>query len=447
MASTISLSIFLLRKGREADYDREVGDDRASRVDLASLDGYFSPIPATLRAPKWVTAINGILPSSAALNLQSQSPAGLLLVRQGARTFVLTFGHAWMKLQTDWLERDFGRRVALNLIGENDLVEIRAEQVFARWHLASERAPRATSVDEFGVEFDRDLVAVVEGVSSDPIFGKIVRGGTSLRCVADLATLPSILDQCLLQFASTAYTKRWPDIDNLSPVTDLTTVAALEKQLDADLAAGRGPKRVVLSTPSQRNGEALTAASYVVGRLSRNPASTPYLTFAGWEGYARRSNIPISVDGARKTRVHLLDENAAETVECSAFDCFGYEANLSNKPHILSSGVWYEAVPTFVSKIDRSVTTLPAPVKKLLSWNGTDDEGAYNLGCAGQDASLLHFDKATVWYGGGQSKFEFCDLMHLPSKTLFFAKNPLDSQTKCNAAESQVARRCHGTAL
>ncbi len=24
---------------------------------------------------------------------------------------------------------------------------------------------------------------------------------------------------------------------------------------------------------------------------------------------------------------------------------------------------------------------------------------------------------------------------------------PLDSQTKCNAAESQVARRCHGTAL
>jgi hypothetical protein len=30
--------------------------------------------------------------------------------------------------------------------------------VFAKWHLASERAPRASSVDEFGVEFDRDLI-------------------------------------------------------------------------------------------------------------------------------------------------------------------------------------------------------------------------------------------------------------------------------------------------
>lgn len=47
------------------------------------------------------------------------------------------------------LERDFGRRVALNSIAKNGLVEIRAEQVFARWHLASDRAPRASAVEEF----------------------------------------------------------------------------------------------------------------------------------------------------------------------------------------------------------------------------------------------------------------------------------------------------------
>jgi uncharacterized protein (TIGR04141 family) len=439
MASPVSLSIFLLRQGRESDYDSGIGDSRASRVELRSLNGYFSPVPAELRTPRWVSAINSILASPTTSNLQSQSPAGLLLIRRGTRTFILTFGHAWMKLQLDWLERDFGRRVALNLIGESDIVEIRAEQVFARWHLASERAPRATSVDEFGVEFDRDLVAVVEGKSSDPIFGKIVRGGTSLRCTSDFATLPDILDRSLIQFASTEYKKRWPDIDNLSPVTDLTTIAALEQQLDSDLAAGRGSKRVVLSSPSQRSGEALAAASYVVGRLSKNPASTPYLTFAGWEGYAKRSKIPISVDSAKKTRVHLLDENAVETAECSAFDCFGYEASLNNQPHILSSGVWYEAVPAFVSKIDRSVTSLPAPTTKLLPWNGTDEEGVYNLGCATHNSTLLHFDAKNVWYGGGGSRFEFCDLMHLPSKTLFFAKNPLRSAHMSHLVE-QVRR-------
>ena len=45
-------------------------------------------------------------------------------------------------------------------------------------------APRASSVQEFGVQFDRDLVASVEGgvpSNSSVRWGRKIRGATSLR--------------------------------------------------------------------------------------------------------------------------------------------------------------------------------------------------------------------------------------------------------------------------
>jgi uncharacterized protein (TIGR04141 family) len=40
---------------------------------------------------------------------------------------------------------------------------------------------------------------------------------------------------------------------------------------------------------------------------------------------------------------------------------------------------------------------------------------------------FLSFDAKNIMFGGGQSKFEFCDILHMKSKTLFFAKIPSKS--------------------
>ena len=47
----------------------------------------------------------------------------------------------------------------------------------------------------------------------------------------------------------------------------------------------------------------------------------------------------------------------------------------------------FDAVQGFVSRINKSVTTLPAPPKGLSAWNGKVDEGTYNLDCATKDGS------------------------------------------------------------
>ena len=349
--------------------------------------------------------------------------------------FVLTFGHAWMRLRNEWLEHDFGRRVALNLMKEDSLLELKTEQVFAKWHLASERAPRGSSVDSFGVEFDRDMVSVVEGVCTEALFGRSIRGGTNLRVAIDIDDLAALLDRSLTEFASNAYQKRWPEIDNLVAVRDPVIVDTLEKALDAELNTGHGPKKVVLFTPQQRRGDSLVVSSYVIGRLSKTPPLTPFLTFGAWEGYAKKRKLPVNVATAKAMTVHMMDEGVQELGECNVFECFGYEGSLNSKPYVLSSGIWFEVVPTFLKRINDTVKGIPAPAKLLTAWNQVDDEGTYNESCAKKDKSLLHFDKKDVWYGGGQSRFEFCDLMHLATKRLYFVKVPSKSSGMSHLVE------------
>ncbi len=98
-------------------------------------------------------------------------------------------------------------------------------------------------MDEFGVEFDRDLVASVGGVPSYKILGKKLRGGTSLRVDVEFSTLGDVLDRSSQLFKSTTYRKYWPAIDNLSVVVDQFVIDKLEERFDEEFWDGTAEKK------------------------------------------------------------------------------------------------------------------------------------------------------------------------------------------------------------
>lgn len=194
----LGLTIFLLKSDQLAKLKQEFVTEQNSFELVRPLEGFFVPMPARQIEPPWLNVVRSILVNANTPTLLGQSPAALLVITRGQKTFAVTFGHAWQKLKDEWLEQDFGRRVALNSVPREQLLEIRAEQVFAKWHVSNERAPRASAVEEFGVEFDRDLVAVVEGVPSKSLVAKLgssIRGGTSLRLHVPFKTLGDVLDK------------------------------------------------------------------------------------------------------------------------------------------------------------------------------------------------------------------------------------------------------------
>lgn len=420
----LPLTIFLLRPDRVALFEKELAGPGQSRLPLAApLDGYVLSFPPTAGEPKWVSVVQSAMENPATLSAVGMSPAALALIRRNGNTFVLPFGHAWQKLEDDWLEPEFGRRVALNAIPPENLVEIHVEQVFAKWHIARERAPRASSVEEFGVQFDRDLVASIEGVPSkkESVLGKKVRGGTSLRVDVEFSTLPDVLDRSATLTKSAAYRKHWPEIDNLTVVVDDSLIQKLETQFDAELKSGEAQKTLVMFAPTYLREEASGVDSYVFGRMSKTPASAPYLLVESWISLLKKEKRETTVAEAKSTWVHLLDEGKEEFKKYSVFQCFGYELTYGGSQYILSSGIWYSVSLDFLKKINASVAKIAAPGTVLPAWDGKEREGAYNARCA-KAKGYTSFDAKNLRYGGGQSQLEFCDVLHLASRTLYFAK-------------------------
>ena len=227
-------------------------------------------------------------------------------------------------------------------------------------------------------------------------------------------------------FESDSYKKNWPEIDNIRVVTDEGLVAQLERQLNDELTSGQAQKKLVMFTPAYRRADLWTVDSYVYGRMSKSPPTTPYLLVDGWLNYLAKEMREPSVEAAKDSQIHLLDEGKEAVDRCTAFQCFGYELSSGARQYILSSGIWYEVALDFLSKVNKTAGTIPRPKTILPAWNGAESEGQFNLRC-GQMPGFLSFDAKNIVFGGGHSKFEFCDIVHMKSKTLFlprFLRNP-----------------------
>jgi uncharacterized protein (TIGR04141 family) len=95
-ADSIGLTVFLLKVDQVSAFAKRFPPNAPDAIPLAGgIEGRFIPLPGSPSTPRWVSAVNSLLPDAAAdLGLSSQSPAGLLLLVRGNRTFVVTFGYA-----------------------------------------------------------------------------------------------------------------------------------------------------------------------------------------------------------------------------------------------------------------------------------------------------------------------------------------------------------------
>jgi uncharacterized protein (TIGR04141 family) len=289
------------------------------------------------------------------------------------------------------------------------------------------------------VEFDRDLVARVEGVPRDIDFlGGVVRGSTSFRLKFPMSELAHLLTETAKLFLSRRYKSHWPEIDNISPVDDPALIQVLDQQLEQDMGDSIAMKRMVMLAPLRRQDEDLSADSYIYGRRTKNPVKAPYLLYEGWANHIRNKGLVPDLAQSKNTAVHILDKDHEDVGSCSAYECFGYEIAHHGRQYILSSGLWYEIATNFISLVNSNVRALKHPNVLPLAWDGKMNEGQYNLLC-GNENGFLSFDAKNIPYGGGQSKVEFCDTLHHNSKTLYFAKIPSRSSGMSHLVE-QVRR-------
>lgn len=85
--------------------------------------------------------------------------------------------------------------------------------------------------------------------------------------------------------------------------------------------------------------------------------------------------------------------------------------NLYKKHYVLRAGTWYEINVDFVKEINAVMESIPTYKVTLPKFNH-DSEGDYNKFVAQNDANIECRDTKNIYIGGGQSRFEFCNLVH-----------------------------------
>lgn len=448
----VPLSVYLIRLAAADELRKALSGHTATPILGADgVEGSFYALPSQPTEPKWLSEVRTLIdPNANVGDITSQVAGALIVIALGGRVFAVSFGTGWLRLNDDWLELDFGRQVALNAIPQNKLIELKAEQVFAHRHVSSERAPVSSSRNAFGLDFDRDLLGTVEGVPENAKYlGTSICGGTSLRLKIEIGILFTALKEALALYSSKAYQKHWPEVDNLTRVNDSAFISTLDGVLDTALGQPISPSSPLLVNSGPRRDAEHAAEFFAIGDLPRVPkggsrGGAPYLMRGAWDILLNSRSEKAGLVSAKGTAVHALDANRDEIYRTNIYSCLAFEASVPDatgviKPYIFSQGSWYQTNANFVADVDAKLNMLSRqlPTNRLLPWDTVEHENAYNL--RNVTGNMVHFDARNVNFGGGQSKFEFCDLMDPTTKTLYFVKIAVNSSHMSHLAE-QIRR-------
>lgn len=387
--------------------------------------GVFFPIPGTPKPPQWASTIQPLVTGDAPIELTGQFPGGVLWVPVNGRVFLVSLGYAHTRLDNEWFEAEFGKIASLSIVPPGMVLEVSAEQVFARKHVASERAPKASDVKNFGFQSDRDLVSAVEGTPRDAdqrLVGKRISGSTSFRCSLPTNHIPEALEFIYSRFTSGDHSQSFPEMLNLIAVKDEAAISALDALLEESVTANNAEQRIALVAPSGKVSDGIYPTHFSYGKLIGNPATTPNLSVSGWDHYLRRIGEQRSVNSARGTKVNFLADDKSLLGSTNLYQCIASDVTHQGSPHVLSAGIWYRTNQTHLTQVTTKLTSLAGPQHALPQWDGTIPEGTYNERACQLGSNFSYFDKDLIHYGGGQSKFEFCDIAHLDSRTLYFVK-------------------------
>jgi len=210
------------------------------------------------------------------------------------------------------------------------------------------------------------------------------------------------------------------------PVKSRADIDALDTILDTEISGGNLLARVGLAPPASL--EVIDQDVYFsYGRWNKaNHARSWSLQYQEW--VATLGGRQPSLHEAREDKIHVADAaTGLRRTSIKVKDALSFDTVRTDGHYLIFSGNWYRASPNLNNKLNAFLGQLQASAFPPPQWDGVSDEGSYNVAACNSTPSLIHMDARNVFYGPGQSKFEFCDFLDPTNKILYFVKNPSSS--------------------
>ncbi|WP_193101098.1 DUF6119 family protein [Burkholderia sp. Z1] len=439
----ISLNIFLLKKpeggvSKKFWSKREFlakpldRDGRPTQIDTdeysLGANGKFGRLyvrrPLTESTPEWIGFIAPQINRSAGLDgLKNKSVSALLVTTVKDRQFAIAFGHGRYMLDAKCIETRFGIRVALNSISPDKIASIDRQTFEATPRISRTQALRATSVAEYGINEQQDLLRGLVGFTLDNYkedLGEVLAGMDSLKTSVgiDLPQLRKVLEVALKRSLAGDYRKTdngqagafaW--VDNLEAVDRSDIIDELDKILWKSFE-GDDFSTMWLAIPEIINWEEVTGFCYTRAELESSIHSA--LDIRDLKNSLRSD---ATLDTLRHRGIHMVLASGLPPKVYSTYKCLYAEINYNKALYVLNAGNWYRVESSFKNKVEKYFADLArCSFGKPFVEYEHDGEGEYNEAVAANlPRKYAMLDRKLISFGGKSSKIEVCDLYAVDS--------------------------------
>ena len=403
------LSIFLLKAGVAPEQViLEARDTTATPVRVGYIHATLYTTNSEPHMPDWAWLFRDAIDLSS-LQLQTASASAVLVVPMANRTFAVTFGHGRHLVDQLLVEPTFGLRAVLNSISEESIRWIDKKTFEGISTHTQEQASKDTSLADFGLDVERDVVRAVCGTPFDATLGARLKGKDSLTATCDMTldTLPELLQAFFAQSELSDYRTKFPWVDNVLEVRDKIRQEELDAELVQALRAG-GNEKIWLTVPELIDWGDVREFSY--GRRKQgNTFRDLHL-----RDYLNQTHAS-ELDAAELKRRKIYGFRASSDAKFGAwsvYECIHAEIETGDGTFLLSGSQWYRLDRNFVATIDRVVSQIPASTTISLAYRDGEREAQYNARLAASIVGASCVDAKLIQYGGGRSRIEFCDVYH-----------------------------------
>ena len=281
--------------------------------------------------------------------------------------------------------------------------------------------PKATNINEFGFDLERDLIKSITGKCNDEMFEKAnLIGGDifSVLVERDINNIEDFLIYCYKKYKEDKYKENFEWIDNIKEVKSKNE----QKQLDNILIQYINDEKfdsVWMSIPEIIDWEGVNGFIYTSDNIVYDDIVIDKVI------ESLRNNL-TSVEQLKRKKVVMTDVEGKEVNRWSAYKCVIAEIQFEEKSYCLNNGKWYCINKDFSDKIEKEYETIEISDLEFIDYNtNMENEDDYNeeLSNSLSNSYLIHKIGEIPFGGGIGNKIELCDVMTQDNKLIYIKKN------------------------
>jgi len=210
----------------------KVEDGRVQQL-VRKLDGFGDAIAYWVtseeKKPKWHGTLDKLFDVP---NFQTNSAAALVIMKIDDRVIVITFGYGAKLLNDYYIEHDFGVRVAVNAVAENEVSSLQKSNV-ANAIKQFSQSPMKANFGTFGGQGKFEIIRRLSGASEEKDIDTLVGStGVSFTTEKGIDEIIPLAKKLISLYGSQEYKKTsFSVIDDFLPILSPSKVIALDEQL------------------------------------------------------------------------------------------------------------------------------------------------------------------------------------------------------------------------